>query len=841
MPFHAGELLVFSRSGAYLGSLPKYNFESYPSYRINEIEDATFSIPRNDDTGVILTDVMLNTLLQRDNHVYLEWEDNAAPPWAGSIANVRLGNDGVSVWLHGGLGLMGKLDTRSKIQQTAGGSAALAQRLMASAQFRQASHGDIVVNLVIEGDTTVFGLFEYEGDVLSGLQLLADDTFGEMYVAPRLLAGPTLTYDLHWSGVIQIATGVVLHDGNGDETAQLAPGTQLELDGGDRITAARLKGATTTIADHLSYDCVRPLIKEFSPEAVWEDTTAGTNRARDAVNLSVTFGISPDTQLALAREVQTKYAEKFRSFLYAYHNRQGRPWLPGYDWSGPNGDQEKRLTARFFRSYQKLAMVGAATVVESAAANTTPAAGATEATVDPGVASFTEWKLIRTLTFPNVAGVTVDYRDTSQHIVADAVTGALSYLNADLTTLTTLLTVAAPGETLRGVATDPAESNIVWVLLTTGSVARVRSYSLDALTQLTSWEVATPNANDLVVDVVRNAAYIADSSSGSIAVRNLASGVAGTPIPSGLGSNPVGLHATGGSSGALYVIDVTGDVRILTKDGGFVGSLTTDPGASGIFANTQNNEVWVINGGIQVYGTAVVQAILTPPPPPAEGAVVGPAFPTVTHARFVHIVLTGDRAFPTATNRLLVVYSAGSWTTTTTNNLTGPDTVNKAWTTEEQVVGFSTTSFAIEADPAQVIEGEEGRLCDWNPIADGYGKLRSPIYRTTQGHTIHPTPGWFPADWDVPDSFWAQTQPGWPEGQAYLAQWVAKHNREASLQSIRYVNRGGVWGSTRRGGLMHVDLALQGGPSGIHVDVRVRSFSPNPKTGYMEAKAELLT
>lgn len=838
--FVTRHIMVFDQRGSYLGDITKYHEVAARTFRITETEDWQFIVPYRDEATA--TDILTPTVygwLKRDRFVYIEDEEPGFPAWAGPIIDATDAETGLQVHAAGGLSLFQGVETGVQLTQTGGASGGIARALVEIASQKIG----IPITFVDEGGNPNWGAYQYEGDILSGLQSLCTSAVGEMYMRP-VRNGAQLLWEFHWAAKFsRDLAPVTIRDGVG---GHLAPGYQIKTSALELLNHARVRGSQTNIASYTDYGVIRSLIREMVPEATIS-VDAGDQRYRELLMLSVSFSLSADVQKSIAQTIQTKYIGHYLEFLNAYHNRQGRPWLPGYEWAGPTQTEVRTLQAHFYRSYQKLGAIGGTAIIASSGQPTTTPASTPpgqDPTLDTssygGSVTTTSWQVIRELTLAglNVVGITLDYSDGSGlRYVADSTSGSIYVLQTDLVTTSLLAHVAGSGETLVGVATDPAAPSTIWVLLTTATSGILRSYTLPGHTLIGQWSMPDPTMNDFVVDASGGVVYIATTGSGSIVKRDLTSGTLLASIATGL-SALTGLHASGGVG---YAVDASGHVKqIALASGTQVGDLNLTHAADGIFADTATNEVWLTTAGtIAIYAGLLAVAVVSAPAPPAVGTPVGaPGFPEVERGQYVHIVMTGDRGKP-PTNKLIVIYSPGSWQDTTVKNVGQPDQLSRTWVTGTQVIGISTTSDAPEQTHDIIIEGEEGRLQDWKPETDGYGKIRHLMYKTPSGHAIGPLGGWFPAAWDIPDSEWAYENPGFPEGEAYLSAYLDRHNREQMIQTVKAVNRDGLWNHVDRGATFPFVGTLRG-PVGVGIvgTVRITGFSPDENAGYCELRGE---
>lgn len=912
MTFHPNVLLIFDRSGTRIGSIdagpsdaPRWTVTAPRTYRISEVEDFSFRIPLRDSTGAVVFDSAMAALIVEDNLIYIEDELTGLPGWGGSISDISFSGGVVDVKCLGGLGLLDHLDSGA-IRQSGGTSDSIAASFIAAAAAKESAYGDTVLRLVVDGTTNNYGVWTYEGDCLQGLLQAASDLLAEVWCESLLGSlAESLSFRIHWDARVAIdKTTILMQDGPG---GAIELGSQISFSSLEPVNRLRIVGQTTNFGQFLDYPAVASVLTDITPEVEFIDPAAKPNlRRREALTLTVNIGYSDDVQRAIARSVQTTYLGYFKSFLYAYHNVLGKPFLEGFDWSGMDGVVDVKLTARRYHTYQRLGVGTAGAVVLSG-------------TDGPGTSVvIDQWSLDSIITPVTAAvGIALDFQTLTGHWVADGSTGHLWILEADNITLTDWGSVS--GGTLVGVATDVGNPGSVYVLLNSGGNSVVKEYDVGSMALLSNWAIAG-TFNDLAVDFADGKIYLVGSGS-NIEIRDLASGTLISPDPSyPAGLSPTGISVTGG---VAYVVDSGGHLRMLFDPGGsLAGTFDTGvTGAAGLFADWRNRKVYVIqgDGGIAIYDAYVAVGTV-----PVAGTVDGaPGFDTILGGQFVHIVMSNDLALsskstPKATGTYTVVhgdtlwgisirfyghgsswptiyaankaviganpsliipgqvlripggggattppapankgatsyfmcYTPGSWVSMPVPGPVGqPDFLQKTWvqtagihaqTGGDQTVGFIGANELTLVDPQCVIQGEEGRVGDWDPTTQGYGVYKNDqLYRTANGYVVSGGPGWYPADWDVPAAAFEAIPPPWPEGLQYALDWLRKNNGTITTQTIKVINLDNLWNEMRLGAIFSVLLSRQGVPGvGISGNFRVTSFAPDEAAGDLEISGE---
>ncbi len=835
LTFHPGEIRVFDRGGTPLGVITGWSVEQPRSYRLNEIEDFTFSIPRRDvSTGTVILTTDVNNLLKRDNLIYVANQFYSMRGWAGSIDSVRYANGTAVVGVIGAAGLLRHVDA-DPIEQTGGYVWTVASRLVAAANAKKAAHGDRVVDFVNHGDASTWrrnlGIFAYEGDVFNGLQRLSSETLCEFFTVARILDSGMLGIELHWgSRFTADHTDIVLSDTGG----ALAPGTDVSFEAAAVVNRARLRGTPTDMSKYVDYASVRNVIRDVIPECEMVlDSTGSSLRRRESLDLTASFGYSEEDQKALARQVQDRYLGYYKSFLYAYHARLGKPFLDGYDWEGPDGSNDKRLTAHYFRSYSRLAVIKKSLVV----------VGQTDDDEGDNIeARFDDWQFWQTLNVVGqCVGVATKWTDTETKFVADSTTGYIYELDDDYVTVTPWLLAAGGGETLRSVATDPTQATVVWALVTTATHAIVRSYTTSDGSLITEWRVADPNMNDIAVQSITGVIWTVSTGAGAVTARDINSGAELTTgdwvsFASGMASC-VGLSVSGGLA---YVVAPDGNIRFLFADdaGNLAGVKATGVPADGLFVDLPGGLVWLVkqNGDINLYRAHIAIDIIG-----SDGIVEGaPGFAGIKGGQYIHVVMNSDKAaIPHSRKKVVAAYSPGRYVTKSEpGGLGEPDRLVKQWVAGKQKVATLRKADIQWANNECVVAGEESRVDEWNPEEDGYGYFGTATYRTKRGHVLNRGRSWYLHDWDVPDSTFDVEPPEWPDGLAYLQQYLAITNTERPLQTLLVVNVSNLWSKIHLGGKYTVEINEQGPPGGLSGVLRVLSYTPDDRQGYMQVIGE---
>lgn len=591
------------------------------------------------------------TLLRNDNFIYLDSAEPGIPAWAGQITNVKDANGGAEVQVLGMASLFDGLST-DQIQQEEQRTSGIARRLVLAAAAKQASHGDLVVDFESASiDNAPFlGVYSYSGNILRGLQGLADQTISEFYMASWIDRDDRLRTKLVWrkrrsidhtGGHLKSGAALVLKDGTG---GNITPGTEFNFSGAQRVNYARLTGTSTTFEQFLNYPSVQNVLQNATPVAVVnlpKSDMPGARR-RERIDLSVPWGLSRERQRAMARRIEAKYLSYYFTFLQAYHARFGMPFVEGFDWAGPqSGADQIQMGAEWHRTYARLALVGDRTLAFAAAADK-----------DADV-TLEGWHFKDEIVVSNQRGVAIDY-DSPTHrwglrntygSMNDAV---LSFRLDNFAVVDgSAFKVALTGEDAIDIATDATDPNSMWVLTWRSGASIVRKWDLVSRRPLLEWTGAVPSGRKLSgidVDAVNGYLWGTEDSHADVVQLDLATGKLlnsfTTNLPSLVGiSISGGIGYCAGSGGKIEMRHLNPDANTTTI-GAYAGSYTAHGPLVGILVDPRFTEVWLLKSDRTRIFSASVAIAVTGQGGPADGA---PGFPKIASGQYVRIVMVDSR------------------------------------------------------------------------------------------------------------------------------------------------------------------------------------------------------
>lgn len=589
----------------------------------------------------------VETMLRRDNLVHLSVNLPGMRPWSGPILNVTYQNGSAQVQCSGIASLLSNLST-SLIEQDEGLVWTAAARLIDSANAKQAAHGDLLVEFLADDTTAaLYGKWQHEGDVLQGIQNLAQRAIAEFWTDSWVDTDGRLHVRLRWGSTYAVdMTGVtlpsgatlVLKDGPG---GNLTPGTTISFSGAERVNYGRLYGAQTDIAQFLNYpSAVMGLTSDIVPQAIVsipEPDMPGARR-REALDLSVDWGFSRDRQKGLAETAENRYIDYYRRFLSAYHARFGMPFLDGFDWSGPDDGQTRRMSLRHFRTTKALAYLKSRDIVFDFDPE------------DDAEVTLEGWHRVEEHLLNGVVGIAFDFTSPRYRWCAmasgpragRAISARFRTGDPPVIAEEYLVLAVTSGETVRDVATHANEPGTLWALTHDGLRSIVRAWDIDSATLLYQWS-ASADLSGIAVDVPTGALYASVRFTGTWQKRDLTGGSVLTSYSSDI-QDMVGVSVSGG---VAYLAGRGGRIEMrFTEDGAFAGSKTHDwDKVDGLFVDPVNTEVWVAEDHgsgyavIGVYAAAVAVASVDEPST-VDGA---PGFPALAKGTFVRVVMTDNR------------------------------------------------------------------------------------------------------------------------------------------------------------------------------------------------------
>lgn len=571
-------------------------------------------------------------LLDRDNLVLVH-NENETRPWTGEIDGVTFDGQGAQVRLLGTANLLTSIPTEH-IEQDYGLASTIAWRLVQSANSWKGSHGDLPIGFTIDDSNDNYGLFEYEGDILRGLLELADRTISEFYMESGIGTDGWLWTTLHWGAEydFDLTGSVTLSDGPG---GNLAPGTAVDFTGSERVNYGQLIGSETNIKEFLDYDNVLSVTEDIYPQtsAIIPEAKMPGARRRANLDVSVDWGLPKDRQEKLAREAQTLYLDYYKRFLYAYHERWGMPFLPGFEWSGPESDQFKQMSGRNYRTTSVLASLANREIVT----NWEPD--------DEADVEIEGWYQVDTIyNIPNPRGIAYDFTEPSQRYVGRG--NALYSMTAqepyDAVDAVLPTVVRYTGENLKGIATDKSDPGSIWTLTQTSTYAYVRRWDIEEGQPVREWRFTESKATDIAVNVKRGVVFIGRFDSNLVDKRDINNGAPLDTYDTGHGHN----YGVSASGDFLYVLSAAGHIEIWnTVDNGLVGSLdTSNPDGQtprGMFVDPANSQVWMWYEG-QIIGlySAAIAVDESRGGGPVDGV---PGFDQISSGAFVRIVMADTR------------------------------------------------------------------------------------------------------------------------------------------------------------------------------------------------------
>ena len=278
------------------------------------------------------------------HHLVLVSNALGLEPWAGSIEKRRWGDsrmlltvDDITRTLEGpkleivedsgadapAAGLYGKVIAAMNLQRALDGELEWQSDVQVTKQFR----GD--VDLQAEP----FGLF----------RTIAERSGTEWaWTAKLVLAEGSSDLEVTLLARDQIVgpVGADLTDAPGSSNVQSTP--VLNEDVTEMAHSLRLIGEPTRLEDELD-QCFDWAVGTIRPEVLVE-TDPGEYRRQEPTEVLVQWGLGKSERLALAAQIRNQVEMLYETFLYAYHDQNGRPYHEGWRYDGPPSDIEQYLT-----------------------------------------------------------------------------------------------------------------------------------------------------------------------------------------------------------------------------------------------------------------------------------------------------------------------------------------------------------------------------------------------------------------------------------------------------------------------------------------------------------------
>lgn len=329
-------LMIADKAGLILGAIPAthFNVDASPSRAINKSGSLTIALPR-------LVDGQPNPylpLLYDDRLVYLSTQVNT-PAWGGSIEPQRFTAGQARVEIPDLTALWdGPTIT---ISETLGGpipARVAYQRVMDAANLQKAADGEVVWELDLSGSAPLRGTLEFEGSAFDIFNDIAERT-GTEFAWRVAIVGDHLVPTLVVRDSFVGATGVNITDLG--PMANLAASPEYSRDPSTVISTLTLRGQATNLSRHIA-DCFDWAFSDVQPE-VTVSVDPGVHRRRKTATVNVDWGLSDADQDALASGVLAIVNAMFLTFLYAFHEEEGRPFHEGWQYEGPPGDIEHFL------------------------------------------------------------------------------------------------------------------------------------------------------------------------------------------------------------------------------------------------------------------------------------------------------------------------------------------------------------------------------------------------------------------------------------------------------------------------------------------------------------------
>lgn len=329
-------LVVADKSGHVLGAIPSthFNVEASPSRAINASGSMTIALPR-------LVDGSPNPylpLIFDDRIVYLGTE-LGTPAWAGTIEPQRFTTGQARVEIPDLTALWD--GPTLTIADTLGGTipAWIAyQMAMEASNAQKTLDGEMVWELDLQGTNPFRGELSFEGSAFDIFSAIAQRT-GTEFAWSVAVEGDQIVPTLMVRDAFVGATGVTITDVGA--AANLAASPEYSRDPTTVISSLTLRGQATDLSRHIA-DCFDWAFTDVQP-SVTVTVDPGVHRRRKTAEVNVDWGLSDTDQASLANGVLAVVNALYLTFLYAFHEEEGRPYHDGWQYEGPPGNIEEFL------------------------------------------------------------------------------------------------------------------------------------------------------------------------------------------------------------------------------------------------------------------------------------------------------------------------------------------------------------------------------------------------------------------------------------------------------------------------------------------------------------------
>lgn len=347
-------LLIFDITGQYLGNVTDFTLTASPMTLIGDTGTMRFYMPRTlFDEGLVVEDRLV--LVAND----------LGFKWAGTISVQDSGESRVTVSATDLMTLWSVVDQEMTVE--------LADNTRATGVYsallaKMNLHWGNVGEMLWKADFLATEL--YPGDIdehASGLAILrsvADRSQTEWAYRVEISGSKLVPY-LVVRDRFESTGGAALVDGPG---GNVAAGPRHLSDSSDVVHAIELTGQSTDIGRYLP-EWARWAVHEITPTAKASVPVPAGKRHVSMHEARVDWSLSKSQQKALAQHTLNTLMNMYRSFLWAWHDQEGRPYHQGYGYSGaPDLIDEYLHTGLGWRTRQALVEINkvpAASVMRS--------------------------------------------------------------------------------------------------------------------------------------------------------------------------------------------------------------------------------------------------------------------------------------------------------------------------------------------------------------------------------------------------------------------------------------------------------------------------------------------
>lgn len=333
---------VYDKAGWLLGLITRWSASAVPSRMIGRTGSFEFYLPRRMDwQGTPETPTPDIAMVQGDRLVRVGTSEDTEP-WGGTMIVDQSVNGRIQVTCPDLFDLLrGESIKIDEEPESAVGASALYAKALSLLNAIRAGEGEVQWTLDAAGSHPLYGDLHLDTEPLDAISDIATRSNTEFaWRADEVIDGGRVRLQpvLVVRDLFDAGTGVAFTDG---ENGNIAAQPVFVENTAARINAIRLRGPTTNVQKYLP-EWARWAVYEFEPFVEVSQPTGDYRRRKD-LSVTVQWGLSKSTLRTLARRTEARLRAMYSTFIYAYHDQEGRPYHEGWRYLGPPPDLERHL------------------------------------------------------------------------------------------------------------------------------------------------------------------------------------------------------------------------------------------------------------------------------------------------------------------------------------------------------------------------------------------------------------------------------------------------------------------------------------------------------------------